>query len=126
MHCGLAYSSRETTFSHDWLEFWRLPLTRMSRKMQHLRAEVTSVEEAALETLVIRRVSQMRSLKLTDRISPIGVSDREAGRILGVSRSTVRSNVKSGRIQAARIGRRLVIPVESLRQFLLESTVPQK
>src|SRR5262249_38297432 len=45
---------------------------------------------------------------------PLAVNDREVARLLGLSRSTVRSLVKAGQIRAVRAGRRLLIPLKRM------------
>src|SRR5215471_15492482 len=45
---------------------------------------------------------------------PLAVNDREVARLLGLSRSTVRSLVKAGQIRAVRAGRRLFIPLKQM------------
>ena len=56
--------------------------------------------------------------------SPLAVSDREAARLLGIGKTKLRELLKSGRIQSARIGGRLVVPVASIERFLRESITP--
>jgi excisionase family DNA binding protein len=57
---------------------------------------------------------------LSDR--PIAVSVARAATMVGVSRSTIRAFAKSGQLRVARLGRRMVIPVNALEQLLREST----
>ena len=53
---------------------------------------------------------------------PLAVSVGEASRLLGISKSTLRSLIKSGTIQAARIRRRVLLPMRAIEDFLSEST----
>ena len=46
------------------------------------------------------------------------VSIEEAARLLSVSRFTVRRQVRAGRLRAVRVGRRVVILVASLQEFV--------
>jgi len=55
---------------------------------------------------------------------PLALNDREAARLLNVSRSTFRLLVKSGQIRAVRARRRLLIPVASVYEFLASSSNP--
>jgi len=58
---------------------------------------------------------------------PLAINDREAARLLGLSRSTVRSLVKAGKIRAVRARRRLLIPVAAIHEFLESSQInPQE
>jgi excisionase family DNA binding protein len=51
-------------------------------------------------------------------MAPLAVSVQEAAEMLGVSVFTVRRNIRKGLLRAVRIGRRVVVPVESLRALL--------
>lgn len=57
--------------------------------------------------------------RLADRLA---VNASEAARLLGVCRTTVRVNIKNGKIRTARVGWRRLIPVCSLHEFLTESS----
>lgn len=48
----------------------------------------------------------------------LAYSVKEAGEALGVSARTVVREIQRGRINAVRIGRRVVIPAQSLTEFL--------
>lgn len=48
---------------------------------------------------------------------PLLVTVKEAGRLLGVSRSMVWAMIKSGRIRTTKIGRRTLPQYESLRKI---------
>ena len=56
----------------------------------------------------------------------LAVSIAEAARMLSVSKSTLRSLVKSGILPAARIRRRVLLPMRAIEDFLSESTDQQK
>ena len=51
-------------------------------------------------------------------MEPLAVSCEEAGRLLGVSRFTIRRAIKQGRLQAVRVGRRVLIPVAELERLI--------
>ena len=55
---------------------------------------------------------------------PLAVSIRQAAAMIGVSQNTIRRQIAAtfGRLATVRIGRRRLISVESLQQFLKEKT----
>jgi excisionase family DNA binding protein len=55
---------------------------------------------------------------------PIAVSVARAAVLVGVSRATIRLYAKSGRLRIARLGRRVIVPVNALEQLIRESTQP--
>src|SRR5215510_9378784 len=57
--------------------------------------------------------------RLVDRLA---VNASEAARLLGVCRTTVRVNIKNGKIRTAKVGTRRLIPVCALHEFLAESS----
>jgi excisionase family DNA binding protein len=52
----------------------------------------------------------------------MAVTISEAARLTTLSPGTIRSHAKSGRLKAAKVGRRVLIPVASLERFLQEAT----
>jgi excisionase family DNA binding protein len=54
-------------------------------------------------------------------MEPLAVDVREAGRLLSLSPRTIRRHIKAGRIQALRIGSRVLVPVEALMEILRQS-----
>jgi excisionase family DNA binding protein len=56
--------------------------------------------------------------KLLDGIQPMVYGVRDAGRILGISRSSVYVLLKSGLLTPVRIGRRLLFTESELRAFV--------
>jgi excisionase family DNA binding protein len=54
-------------------------------------------------------------------MEPLVVDIREAGRLLSLSPRTIRRHIRSGRIKAVRVGRRVLVPVEALIQTLSEA-----
>jgi excisionase family DNA binding protein len=53
-------------------------------------------------------------------MEPLAVDLREAGRLLSISPRTVRRQILQGRLPVLRIGRRILIPLDSLRNLLRE------
>jgi excisionase family DNA binding protein len=51
-------------------------------------------------------------------VEPLAVSVKEAAELLGVSPFTIRRRIRSGALKIAHIGRRVVVPVDSLRALL--------
>jgi excisionase family DNA binding protein len=51
-------------------------------------------------------------------MEPLAVDVREAARLTSLSVHTIRLYVNTGRIAATRIGRRVVIPLESLERLV--------
>jgi excisionase family DNA binding protein len=72
-------------------------------------------------TQISRRDKGMTAL--SDR--PIAVSVGRAAVLVGVSKATIRSFAKTGRLRVARMGRRVVVPMNSLEQLVRDSITPQ-
>jgi len=53
-------------------------------------------------------------------MDPLAVDLREAGRLLSISPRTVRRQILQGRLPVLRIGRRILIPLDSIRELLRE------
>jgi len=53
-------------------------------------------------------------------MEPLSVSVVEAGRLLSISPRTVRRYILRRRLPAIRIGRRLLVPLDSLRKLVQE------
>jgi excisionase family DNA binding protein len=56
-------------------------------------------------------------------MEPLAVDVEEAARLVSVSPHTIRRAIRSGRLAASRCGRRVLVPIESLR-ILLRGDVP--
>lgn len=56
--------------------------------------------------------------KLLDSIQPMVYGVRDAGRILGISRSSIYALLKAGLLTPVRIGRRLLFTERDLRAFV--------
>ena len=53
-------------------------------------------------------------------MEPLAVNVVEAGRLLSISPRTVRRYILEGRLRAVRIGRRVLVPLDCLRELLRE------
>jgi excisionase family DNA binding protein len=56
--------------------------------------------------------------KRTETIERIGVSIQEAATMLGVSKKTFYPLIKEGKVRTVSIGRRVLVSVQSLRDFV--------
>jgi excisionase family DNA binding protein len=54
--------------------------------------------------------------------TPLSLSIKESGAVLGVSANTVRRLVAAGRLPSIRIGRRRLVPVEALKEMVRLTT----
>ena len=58
-----------------------------------------------------------------NQLTSVGVSVEEAARLSGIGRSLFIGELKNGRgPKTVRFGRRVVVPVEELRQWLMQRT----
>jgi len=51
-------------------------------------------------------------------VEPLAVDVQEAARLTSLSQRTIRRYIQLGRLRAVRIGRRVLVPLESLRALL--------
>jgi excisionase family DNA binding protein len=58
-------------------------------------------------------------------MEPLAVDIREAGRLTSLSPRTIRRYIKSGRIRAVRVGRRLLVPIDALRSVINQNSSRQ-
>ena len=49
---------------------------------------------------------------------PLAVPIVEAARLCGIGRSTIYSEIKAGHLKVHKIGRRTIVPLKNLREFL--------
>ena len=56
--------------------------------------------------------------KQSENISQIGVSIPKAAKMLGIGKPKCLSLIKEGKIRAVRAGKRVVVSVQSLREFV--------
>lgn len=54
-------------------------------------------------------------------MEPLAVDLHEASRLTSLSVRTLRRYIESGRLRAARLGRRIAVPVTALKELLGES-----
>tara|TARA_R110002126_G_scaffold290356_1_gene447138 strand:- start:17885 stop:18178 length:294 start_codon:yes stop_codon:yes gene_type:complete len=84
---------------------------------------VTTHEELSemIDASVARRINPLRDI-INKRLNPQkkNVTVKEASKMLNVTELTIRNYVKQGKIQASKIGRRIVINLESLENSLNE------
>ncbi|WP_397445978.1 helix-turn-helix domain-containing protein [Polaribacter sp. R77954] len=84
---------------------------------------VTTHEELSemIDSSIARRINPMQEL-INRKLNPQkkNVTVKEASKMLNVTELTIRNYVKQGKIQASKIGRRIVINLESLENSLNE------
>jgi excisionase family DNA binding protein len=84
---------------------------------------VTSQEEllAMIDLSIAKRINPMQEL-INRKLNPQkkNVTVKEASKMLNVTELTIRNYIQHGKIQASKIGRRLVINSESLENSLKE------
>jgi excisionase family DNA binding protein len=56
---------------------------------------------------------------------PLAVSPAEAGRLVGVGRTTIYAAISSGELRSLKIGTRRLVAVDALREWLLAHEVAQ-
>ena len=84
---------------------------------------VTSHEELAMmiDSAIYKRINPLQEL-INSKLNPKkkNVTVKEAAKLLNVSEQTIGNYIKKGTISASKIGRRIVINVESLENKLQE------
>jgi excisionase family DNA binding protein len=84
---------------------------------------VTTPEELfeMIDASIAKRINPMQEL-INRKLNPQkkNVTVKEAAKMLNVAELTIRNYVKQGKIQASKIGRRIVINLESLENSLKE------
>lgn len=55
---------------------------------------------------------------LENSVEPLAVSIAQAAQAVGVSRRTLTSEIRDGRLRTARVRKRRVVPVEELRAYI--------
>lgn len=53
-------------------------------------------------------------------MQPLAVDIREAARLTSLSVFTIRRHIKRGLLKATRVGRRVIVPMESLEKLIQE------
>lgn len=56
--------------------------------------------------------------QLAAALQPIAVSPNEAARLIGIGRTTLYAALSSGALRSAKIGKRRLITIEALKQWL--------
>jgi excisionase family DNA binding protein len=56
-------------------------------------------------------------------MEPLAVDIREAGRLTSLSPRTIRRQIKAGRIRSVRIGTRLLVPFDALRDWINQKSI---
>lgn len=84
---------------------------------------VTTHEELSemIDASIARRVNPLRDI-IFKKLNPQkkNITVKEAAKMLNVTELSIRNYVKQGKIQASKIGRRIVINLESLENSLKE------
>jgi excisionase family DNA binding protein len=65
-----------------------------------------------------RRVEQKPEDKRTESIPPIGVSISQAAKLLNIGKPLMYNLIKTGKIRATKLGKRVIVSVQSLREFI--------
>ena len=66
---------------------------------------------------------QVISRSVTDEYLVIGLSVYETARRTGVSQGFIRQEIRRGNLRAAKLGRRVVVPMKSIAEWLENSTL---
>lgn len=84
---------------------------------------ITSHEELAMmiDSAIYKRINPLQEL-INSKLNPKkkNVTVKEAAKMLNVSEPTIKNYIKKGTISASKIGRRIVINLESLEKSLNE------
>lgn len=95
-----------------------LALTRHSRALRLQGVRPPAELNALMDMLAATSGQHVTNpVELAPQVEPDHVSTVEAAHRLGVSSRTVRRMIADGRLDSARIGRRVVIPVASVRGY---------
>jgi excisionase family DNA binding protein len=68
--------------------------------------------------ITARQAEPQPERKQTESIPPIGVSIPQAAKLLNVGKPLMANLVKTGKIRAVKIGKRVVVSVQSLRDLV--------
>jgi len=74
--------------------------------------------------LPARRPPEKPDHKPAENIPQIGVSIPQAAKLLDVGKPLIVNLVKTGQIRAVKLGKRIVVSVQSLREFVDGTKVP--
>jgi excisionase family DNA binding protein len=94
-------------------------LVTMTIDIEEVRGGRTSrVVEKPVEKSIEKPKPETAGTRLSDGIQPMVYGVRDAGRILGISRSSIYALLKAGLLTPVRIGRRLLFTERELRAFV--------
>ena len=68
--------------------------------------------------LPARKPQEKPQKERSESIAPIGVSIPQAAKLLNVGKPLMSHLVKTGKIRAVKLGKRVVVSVQSLREFV--------
>jgi len=74
--------------------------------------------------ILAKQVEATPERKQSDSIPQIGVSIPQAAKLLNVGKPLMANLVKTGKIRAVKLGKRVVVSVQSLRDFIDGTAVP--
>ena len=74
--------------------------------------------------LLEKRAEAKPERKPAENISPIGISIPQAAKLLNIGKPLMSNLVKTGQIRAVKLGKRVVISVQSLREFMDGKNAP--
>lgn len=61
--------------------------------------------------------------KIEEAIKPIAVSPSDAARLIGIGRTTLYAALASGALRSAKIGKRRLIPIAAINEWLANCEV---
>ena len=74
--------------------------------------------------ILAKQVEAKPERKQSENIPQIGVSIPQAAKLLNVGKPLMANLVKTGKIRAVKLGKRVVVSVQSLRDFIDGTAVP--
>ena len=67
----------------------------------------------------------MKKLRVEDRVEPLAVRIPLAAQMLGIGKSKLYEFIAAGEIEAIKIGRSTLVPMDSLKMFLFARRRPK-
>lgn len=67
----------------------------------------------------------MKKLRVEDRVEPLAVRIPQAAQMLGIGKSKLYEFIAAGEIEAIKIGRSTLVPMDSLKMFLFARRRPK-
>lgn len=87
------------------------------REVAHsVRSEIPRLESAR----EMRPVEPPAEVRGAQKTKPLAVGINEAAELIGLSPWTIRGCVKSGKIRAIHVGRRVLVPMQALEKVMVE------